>query len=259
MGEAEDVVEVGGHASVLAVDDVERTDEIGRRDAHKGQDDRFLGIASATPIDVGIESIHQGLVGHVAEPEIADDRLTVHTEGEHQEGSSPPRSVLTLGAMPQDTTFVRRFYDEAQEGGVLELGELRPDERRVHVGRHLLHLGIEGVVDYMAVEFEERFFRDGFTGLLLGPHVDGGQQMVLCTGHRAVGLELSLAQRAEVEDAANTVLVLQALQVGIRRIMQMGGAQEAMRTYRASTGGGDASQVASVEYIIKDNVQVVGR
>ena len=256
MGEAEDVVEVGGHASVLAVDDVERTDEIGRRDAHKGQDDRFLGIASATPIDVGIESIHQRLVGHVAEPEIADDRLTVHTEGEHQEGSSPPRSVLTLGAMPQDTTFVRRFYDEAQEGGVLELGKLRPDERGVHVGRHLLHLGIEGVIDYMAVEFEERFFRDGFAGLLLGPHVDGGQQMVLCTGHRAVGLELSLAQRAEVEDAANTGLVLQTLQVGIRRIMQMGGAQEAMRTYRASTGGGDASQVASVQNIIEDDIQI---
>jgi hypothetical protein len=36
----------------------------------------------------------------------------------------------------------------------------------------------------------------------------------------------------------------------------MGGAQEAMRTYRASTGGGDASQVASVQYIIKDNIQI---
>lgn len=259
MGEAEDVVEVGGHASVLAVDEVERTDEVGRRDAHKGQDDRFLRITSATPIDVGIESIHQGLVGHVAEPEIADDRLTVHTEGEHQEGGSPPRSVLTLGAMPQDATVVGRLDDEAQEGGILELGELRPDERGVHIGRHLLHLGIEGVADYMAVQFTERFFGDGFAGLLLGPHIDGGQQMMLCTGHRTVGLELGLAQRAEVEDAADTVLVLQALQIGIRRIMQMGGAQEAMRTYRASTGGGNASQVASVENIIEENIQVVGR
>ena len=256
MGEAEDVVEVGGHASVLAVDEVERTDEIGRRDAHKGQDDRFLGIASATPIDVGIQPVHQGLVGHVAEPEIADDRLTVHTEGEHQEGSSPPRSILTLGAMPQDAAVVGRLDDEAQEGGILELGELRPDERGVHIGRHLLHLGIEGVVDYMAVQFAERFFGNGLSGLLLSPHVDGGQQMVLRTGHRTVGLELSLAQRAEIEDAADTVLVLQALQIGIRRIMQMGGAQETMRTYRASTGGGDATQVASVQYIIKDNIQI---
>lgn len=111
----------------------------------------------------------------------------------------------------------------------------------------------------MTVQFAERFFGDRFTGLLLGSHVDGGQQMVLCTGHRAVGLELGLAQRAEVEDATDTVLILQALQIGIRRIMQMGRAQEAMRTYRVSTGGGDASQVASVENIIEDDIQVVGR
>ena len=96
-------------------------------------------------------------------------------------------------------------------------------------------------------------------GLLLGPHVDGRQQVMLRTGHRTVGLELGLAQRAEIEDAADTVLVLQALQVGIRCIMQMGRTQEAIRSYRASTGGRDASQVASVQYIIEDDIQVVGR
>ena len=72
MREAEDLVQIIGHFAVLAVDEVERGDEVRRGDAHEGLDHRHLFLATALRKDVVIEFGDDRQVSLVAEVKIRE-------------------------------------------------------------------------------------------------------------------------------------------------------------------------------------------
>ena len=110
-------------------------------------------------------------VSDVTRFKIRDDNLALHTQSEHQEGCSPPRPVFSLRTVPKDSSILRRLNDQTQKRCVLKLRELRADKRRIHVRGHHLYFRIEGVIDYMTVQLQERLIGYGFSRCLLGSHV----------------------------------------------------------------------------------------
>ena len=107
----------------------------------------------------------------------------------------------------------------------------------------------------MPVQLEEGLVRYGFTGLLLRPHVDSRQQMVLHAFYLAIRHRLELTQGTEIEDAAEVILRLQPRHIGIGSIVQMGSAQQTMRTDSPSTRRRYATQVTGVIYMFEDDFQ----
>ena len=249
-------MEVVGHGAELAVDEVERGDEVRRGDTHKRLNDRHLRFSSSACDDVGVEAFHDRAVEVIALLEVGDDGLPFDAEGEHEEGGTPSCAVLTLCAMPEDTAVCGRLDDETEESGVLELRELAADEGGVHIGCHHLHLRIEGVVDDMFVEFEERLVGNGFAGLLLRTHVNGRQEVVLHAIYLPVGHHLELVKRPEIEDPAEVILAFQPLYVSIGSVVQMGGPQQSSWTYGTSSGADDAAEVTGIDYVIEKNSHV---
>lgn len=88
----------------------------------------------------------------------------------------------------------------------------------------------------MAVQLEEGLVRYRFAGLLLGTHVDRRQQMVLHALYLTVRNSLKLTHRAEIENAAEVVFALQTRYIRVGSVMQMSGAQQAVRTDGFSSG-----------------------
>ena len=99
-GEEKLVLQIGGHAAKLTVDEVESADEIIGGNAHEGADNFHLGFASTTTDDLCVEAVHECAVRSVGEVKVRYDRFPVHTEGKEQIRSSPACPVLALEAMP---------------------------------------------------------------------------------------------------------------------------------------------------------------
>ena len=208
-GEEKLVLQIRGHAAKLTVDEVESADEIIGGNAHEGADNFHLGFASTTTDDLCVEAIHECAVRSVGEVKVRYDRFSVHTEGKEQIRSSPPCPVLALEAMPEYSAVLGALHNQAKESGILELGIFATDERGVHVCRHGLHLGIEGIVDDMAFEVEESFLRDRLLCQSLGAKVDGRQEMMGCTLHRLIRQGFRFSERAEIEDADEVEFVME--------------------------------------------------
>ena len=241
MGEAENGVQIIDHPAELLVNEVEGRDEVRCGNTHEGLDDGQFGSTSSSSDDVCIEFFHDRPVSDVTLIKISDDRVSIHTQGEHEEGRTPTGSVFALCAMPQDSAVFGCFNHQTQESSILELAELTEDEGRVHVSCHDLHFGIERVIDDMLIQFMKRLIGDGFAGLLLGTHVDGRQQMMLHTFHLPIGGDLKLTERTEIKDAAEVIFRFESRHVIIRRIVQMGRAQQAMGTDGSPAGTEDAA------------------
>lgn len=253
MGEAENGVQIIDHPAELLVNEVEGRDEIRCGNTHEGLDDGQFGSTSSSSDDVGIEFFHDRPVSDVTLIKISDDRVSIHTQGEHEEGRTPAGSVFALCAMPQDSAVFGCLDDESEESSVLELGKLTPDEGGVHIRRHDLHLGIEGIVDNMPVEFEESFVGNGFAGLLLGAHVDGREQMMLHALYLAIGDGLGLAQRTEIEDAAELIFLFESPHVVIGSVVEVSRTDEPMGPDESSTCALHSAQVAGIVDMFEGN------
>ena len=112
MAKAEDLVQIADHTAVLAVDEVQRGDEVRRRDTHERLDDAHLRFAATAGNDVVVEFRHYRTVGLIAQVEIRYHPFALYAQSEHQKGSTPPRAVLALRTMPQDTAVLRRLDDK---------------------------------------------------------------------------------------------------------------------------------------------------
>ena len=230
VGKEEDVVQVVGHTAVFAVNEVEGGAEVFGADTHKSLNNIHFGLTSSAGNDLVVESLDERLVGQIGAVEILDDGVAIYAQGEEYVGGTPAGAVFPLETMPEHGAL-GCLDDESQEGGVLELRELASDERGVHHPRHVLHLGVERVVDDMALEVEEGLFGDGAAGLLLRPHVDGRERVVRGSFHFAVGQVLRLAQRAEIEDASEVELLPQASDVLVGSVVQVGGTKQKTASY----------------------------
>lgn len=217
--EAEDVVKVGCYAAKVAVDEVKRADKVLGANTHKSLNDIHFLFPAAFGDNILIKAADQRAIGLVAEVEVLNNDILPHPESEEEKSRSPACAVLALGAVPENTTVFRRLDNEPQEGSILQLRELAADEGRIHVGRHQLNFGVEGVVDNMAVKLKEGLLGNRLARLLLRAHVNGGQEVVLHPIHPAVGLELLLSDRAEIENAAEVIEVFEALYVRVGGIV----------------------------------------
>ena len=68
---------------------------------------------------------------------------------------------------------------------------------------------------------------------------------------------LELTQRTEIEDAAEVILGLEPLYIGIGGIVQVSRTDEPMRTDSPSSGAYDSSQVTRVVNMFEDDVQEI--
>ena len=229
FGEEELVSEVGHHASELAVDEVERTAEVLGAHAHEGLHHIHFRFASATGDNPAVQLCHEFPVGIIAAVEVPDYRFSVHPQSREDERCTPTCSVLALEAMPEHRAF-GCLNDEAEESGVLELGVLAANERRVHVRCHRLYLGIERIIDNMVLEVEKRFLRNSRTADFFFAQVDRRQEMVRCACYFAIRQEFGLGQRTEIEDTAEVIIVSQAPYVLVRSIVQVSSTQQQAAT-----------------------------
>lgn len=153
--------------------------------------------------------------------------------------------------MPEHRPF-GRFDDESQERGVLELGVLAPDEGGVHVRRHVLHFGIERVIDDVLLQVVERLLGNGSPGLLLRPHVDSRQQMVRGSLDLSIRQEVGLTLGTEIENASEVIVVPEPADILIGGVMQVGSTEQQTRAYMASIRSGDTAEVARVNNMVEE-------
>ena len=103
----------------------------------------------------------------------------------------------------------------------------------------------------MILQVQEGFLRDSLTGDTFLAEVNGGQQMMRSPGHFAIGQELRLAQRTEVKDTVQAVVVSEATDIAVGGIMQMRRAQQQTATHHPPRVTGHATRIASIDNGIK--------
>ena len=121
------VLQVGRHASELAVDEVKCGTEVLGADAHKRLYHVHLRFAASAGEDVAVELRYQVAVGLVRQVEVSDDSLAFDPQCRQDKCSPPSGAVLTLETMPEHPTL-GRLDDKTKESGILQLRILAADE-----------------------------------------------------------------------------------------------------------------------------------
>ena len=111
MRQTENVLQIGHHTAVFAVNQIQGGDEIRGAHTHKSLYNSHLRFTASAREHVRVQLIHYRSVVFVTLLEIFNDIFATDTEREHQESRSPAGTVLALCAMPQNTTVFRCLDD----------------------------------------------------------------------------------------------------------------------------------------------------